>query len=100
MSGDTAVIMASYDDPQELLDDPFMGMATELYGHMFVVAYGAVIAEGDDNVHPARIIIGVSKEGLTSTLMRTLDVEGYVHDEEGEHLGELHVALIKMAKGE
>jgi len=100
MSGDTAVVMASYDDPQDLLDDPFMELAPRLYGHMFVVAYGAVVAEGDNDIHPARIIIGVSKEGLVSTLMRTLDVEGYVHDETGDQLGELHYALIKMAKGE
>lgn len=101
---DGGLVLSKNDDMGELLDDPFLSLASDLYGHIMLVSYGMLaqvdMRDGSSDMFPARVIVAVSREGFCASALRRLDTDESVYDEKGEVAGELRDVLIAIAKGE
>lgn len=101
---DGGLVLSKNYDMGELLDDPFLSLASDLYGHLMLVSYGMLtsldIESGESDMFPARVIVAVSREGFCASALRRLDTDESLYDDEGEVAGELREVLISIARGE
>jgi hypothetical protein len=75
----TPMVLNSYDNPRQMMEDRSIAPFAGGYGHLFLVSYGAVLSEIDEDddpdnaeIVPVRLIIGLSSEGIATTLFRNL----------------------------
>lgn len=78
------MVIQTFDSPQELFGNDEVKVFANGFGHVFVVAYGGAQNPFTDETHIARVIFGITHNGLSSSLMRFLDNDEIHHDEHGE----------------
>jgi hypothetical protein len=98
------LVLSTNDDMEALLSDPFLTIASNLYGHIMLVSYGMLasldLENGSSDLYPARVIVAVTKDGFCASALRRLDTDETVIDDEGMVAGELRDVLVAIAKGE
>lgn len=97
-----SIVLSSSDDIEVLLNDPFISLSADLFGHLMFVSYGAILdmSDEDSTPIPTRIIVGISREGALASAMRRLDNDEAIIDEEGEMVqGEMRKVLLELAQG-
>lgn len=87
MSENTPMLIATGDDPWELLESDEVRVFAQGYGSFFLVTYGGVVQQhietGESEAHIARCIMGMTYKGMNTALMRFLDNDHVEVDEEG-----------------
>ena len=68
------LVLGTYDDPRTMLEDRSLSPFVNGFGHLFVVSYGALVDEGEesDSLDAIRVIVGVTAEGLATSVFRDL----------------------------
>jgi hypothetical protein len=80
----TPLVVSTFDEPKEMFGNQEVSIFANGFGHVFVVAYGGAINAETDETHVARVIFGLTCEGLQTSLMRFLDTDEIMCDENGE----------------
>jgi hypothetical protein len=80
----TPLVVSTFDEPKEMFGNQEVSIFANGFGHVFVVAYGGAINAETDETHVARVIFGLTCEGLQTSLMRFLDTDEVMCDENGE----------------
>lgn len=84
------LLLGCYDDPAVMLADDSLAPFGNGYGHLFFVHYGVLVdtnmnKDDDDAYRTARVIIGITPDGLATSLFRGLvDDEVFFVDENCE----------------
>lgn len=106
---DEGVVLLSHgSDLEELMTDPFLSVASELFGNIMFVTYGFMGKMLDDTdevdedfeMFPTRVIVGVTREGFCASAIRRLDTNEYTLDSEGIVSGGMKDELVRIARGE
>jgi len=88
MSDNAPMLIATGDDPWELLANDDVRVFAQGFGSFFLVTYGGVIAQdietGENEAHIARCIMGMTYKGMNTALMRFLDNDHVEIDETGD----------------
>lgn len=91
MSDNAPMLVATGDDPWELLVSDEVRVFAQGFGSFFLVTYGGVVQEnietGETEAHIARCVMGMTYEGMNTALMRFLDNNHVEIDEEGNSAG-------------
>ncbi len=66
------LVLGTYTDPSEMFADKSISPFANGFGHLFAVNYGAVLDEDDESIVPMRLIVGVTAEGLATSIFRNL----------------------------
>lgn len=93
--GGAPLLVKVFDSPEEMFTSDEVKVFANGFGHIFVVAYGGAFDE-DDQPHIARVIFGMTHEGLATTLCRFLDNDEITCDESGRVSGTVQQAIRKM----
>lgn len=80
----TPLVIRTFDEPKEMFDNQEVSIFANGFGHVFVVAYGGAMNAETEEVHVARVIFGLTCDGLQTSLMRFLDSDEIMCDENGE----------------
>lgn len=99
------MVLATSNHLEDLLEDPFVPLSADLFGHLMFITYGAVVVanedgdiDEDEEPVPTRLIIGISREGAVVSAMRRLDNRESIIDEDGFSVqGELREVLLGLA---
>lgn len=84
------MLLGCYDDPTVMLEDKSLAPFGNGYGHLFFVHYGVLMdtnmdKDDEDAYRTARVIIGITPDGLATSLFRGLvDDEVFFIDEDCE----------------
>jgi hypothetical protein len=86
MSDNSPMLIATGDDYQELLENESVKVFAQGYGSFFLVTYGGAVQQdeetGENSIHIARCVMGMTYEGVNTALMRCLDNDEIVIDED------------------
>ena len=80
----TPMVITTFDEPTEMFGNQEVSIFANGFGHVFVVAYGGAVNAETEEVHVARLIFGLTCDGLQTSLMRFLDNGEVMCDENGE----------------
>jgi hypothetical protein len=80
----TPLIIKTFDEPKEMFGNQEVSIFANGFGHVLVVAYGGAMNAETEETHVARVIFGLTCEGLQTSLMRFLDTDEIMCDENGE----------------
>lgn len=80
----TPLVIRTFDEPMEMFDNQEVSIFANGFGHIFVVAYGGVMNIDSEEAHVARVIFGLTCDGLQTSLMRFLDTDETMCDENGD----------------
>ena len=80
----TPMVITTFDEPTEMFGNQEVSIFANGFGHVFVVAYGGAVNAETDEVHVARLIFGLTCDGLQTSLMRFLDNGETMCDENGD----------------
>ncbi len=80
----TPLVITTFDEPTEMFGNQEVSIFANGFGHLFVVAYGGAMNVDSEEAHVARVIFGLTCDGLQTSLMRFLDTDEVMCDENGE----------------
>jgi hypothetical protein len=83
----TPMVITTFDEPTEMFGNQEVSIFANGFGHVFVVAYGGAMNADTEEAHVARVIFGLTCDGLQTSLMRFLDTDEIMCDENGEGEG-------------
>jgi hypothetical protein len=66
------LILGTYNDPEVMFGDKSISPFANGFGHLFAVNYGALFDEDEDTLKAMRVIIGVTADGLATSVFRDL----------------------------
>ena len=66
------LVLGTYTDPELMFGDKSISPFANGFGHLFAVNYGALFDEDEDTLRAMRVIIGVTAEGLATSVFRDL----------------------------
>lgn len=70
------LLLGCYDDPTVMFSDESITPFAQGFGHLFFVHYGLLVDEETDDpeqeLRPMRIIVGVTPEGVATSLFRSI----------------------------
>ena len=94
------VLMAECGDVYDLLDDPMTPATLDLFGHVIIVSHGWAQDVTDFKSPPVRVrlLVAVSRNGARSSVVRFMDSDNVLYDEQGEGNGALADAILALCK--
>lgn len=101
MSDNAPMLVATGEDFSDLLEDDGVKLFAQGFGSFFLVSYGGVIESdaetGESSPHIARVVMGMTYDGVTTALMRFLDNETVqVADNDSTASGDLYEAMLRV----
>ena len=71
------MVLGTYTNPRVMLEDRSLSPFVNGFGHLFVVSYGALIDDNEDtdSLDAVRVIVGVTAEGLATSVFRRLGTD-------------------------
>ena len=92
----TPLVITTFDEPAEMFRNQEVSIFANGFGHVFVVAYGGAMNAETEEVHVARLILGMTSDGLQTSLMRFLENGEVMCDENGENGGSIQQRLREL----
>lgn len=90
MSDNVPMLISVGDDPWEMLESKDVRVFAQGFGCLFMVTYGLTrkrIDDSDEDFHVTRCVFGMTHEGVNTAIMRFLDTDEVIVDEEGDGEG-------------
>ena len=66
------LILGTYNDPEVMFGDKSISPFANGFGHLFAVNYGALFDEDEESLRAMRVIVGVTADGLATSIFRDL----------------------------